>query len=403
MLRNKKAKYFIIMVVVGLIIAQATMLIYMFMSKSDFSKRGDIGEKQNLMFSSYQDAEKSLFYVDMSAKWAADEAFLGTALMGGFPKDSSCQEYLGFPVWELETGGDKNCLPEGETLDSAFTDSMNEILDRYFKLAPELLIPTDNYDVKVAFDPAVPGKSLVTGDARVPLNFDIKKKIITPGVSYSTYTAANIPAGPVGKGRKEQIISIISNYGSLISEYCAPKNVPSSLMVALIVQESGGNPLAISSTGCAGLNQFCHGTAKGYPQIFTKLTPCGSHKTYGTAACNAQNDDRFDPEKSINAGCQLVGGHLSGFGKYSAKAEFALASYNGGSGSIKAAIKKTGEDNPSWQTVALQITPELLADNGYSDWTYDRRVSKVKEITNYVNNILPMQSEAESQLAGNPG
>ncbi|MBI3033372.1 transglycosylase SLT domain-containing protein [Candidatus Woesearchaeota archaeon] len=69
-----------------------------------------------------------------------------------------------------------------------------------------------------------------------------------------------------------------------------------ALVKAFMYVESGGNPLRVSSTGCKGLLQFCLSTAKGkkFSEFFDEKT------------LDQENDDRFNPEKSIRAGKKYI-------------------------------------------------------------------------------------------------
>ena len=357
--KNKKAKYFILMVVLGMLIGEVAMLISIIETGSKLKSAGTIGLKQTLLFSSYQEAEKTLFYVDMSARWAAEEAFSKVALRGGFPDETACSSYLGFAVWDFE---DPNCIPAGTIREMAFSDSMNEILDWYFNKAPELLIPLDNYDIKVT--PLPDGKSLVAGTARIPLNFDVKKGIA--GVEYSKYTSVN-QQGPVGKTLQEKIKFVRDTYGGKIQKYVQQYGVPEleSVIGAQIAHESGGRQYALGFSGEVGISQFIAGTAKMYMDIFEKVTPCGcivkdggsiDCKKFGTwtaelaakagLKCNPDNDGRFDPEKSINAQVKYMAGEYKyyvgkGYTQENAM-HLALLSYNRGRGNVDEQIKSSG-------------------------------------------------------------
>ncbi|MEM4336428.1 MAG: lytic transglycosylase domain-containing protein [Candidatus Woesearchaeota archaeon] len=340
-IKNKKAKFFIIIVVTGLIIAQVTMLFYIIREQKQFA--GNIGLKAVLLFSSYQDAEETLFYVDTSAKLAAQEAFLRTARMGGFPeKPEDCQRYAGFAVWELDN--DK-CIPDADNtknknLQNAYGESLNNLLDEYFRLSPSLMIPTDkNYEISVVNigDSSSP-KTLVTGDAKLPLSLEIKKGVITPGVSYTTYnTAQDIK---IRGSEEEKLKQIYLKYGEFIrkaiEEEGGASEIPGiteSLIVALIMQESGGNPNARSYVGAVGLTQFMPGTAASYGLC--------SKGGGGKKPCE-DYDYRTDPEESIKAAVKYLK-YLAYkvYGGYKDNIRFALATYNGGLNKTK--IKKVAE------------------------------------------------------------
>ena len=370
MIKNKKAAFpFIIVVVSGLIIAQVTMLIFMFKSQKEFNDNGQIGLKQILLFTSYQESEKTLFYVDMAAKWAAEEAFLGTAFRGGFPDEAAeCQRYLGFALWDFE---DEKCLPDvanekNNNLALSYQDSMNDVLNRNFKLIPELLIPTDNYDVNIIPILEEPGKSLVTGAAKIPISFDIKKNIVTAGVDYTSYTSFNFPAS-TGKDVREKLEYVKTNYGQWIAQYSQQYGIPelAPVIAGQIVHESSGRQYAIGYSGEIGISQFIADTAKDYIDIFGQVTPCGcivkddgniDCKKYRTWSpelaaqagfkCNPENDGRFNPEKNINAQAKYMS---TLYKKYRNKEytddnaiHLALHGYNRGSSNVDKQTEKAG-------------------------------------------------------------
>ncbi len=393
--KNKKGKYFITLVSVFLIISLGAMLYFINKNQDESARKGDVGMKSKLITQTYQEAESSLFYIDMAAGYAAPDAYFLTAYEGGLPFDSPCGNHYNFMIWDFD---EEECIPVSENrkpVKDLFEIKMNEEIDNFFRIPESPVTQFNNYKINI-FEEEGREKTIVSGDAIVPLSFDMKKYDIETG--YTTYTLppASYPAGPVGKSNKEAISFIINTYGHLVSNYCAPLGVQDSLMVGLITQESRGKKFAISWTGCAGLNQFCLGTAREYSHILGDITPCscsGSSCTYGTAACNAANDGRFDPEKSIRAGCQLLYDYTSRFDGYTDKVKFGLAAYNGGPDTIRRAIKRTGEQDPSWETVSAHITPGLTRSVGMSG-------SKAKEIRGYVPAILNFQAEAENQLRG---
>ncbi len=171
--------------------------------------------------------------------------------------------------------------------------------------------------------------------------------------------------------------SIDARYGKIIENAVVGTDVSKALVIAVIAQESSGNPDAVSSSGCAGLMQFCGDTAKQYG-----LSP----------------EDRLVPEKAIPAGVQLLQDNMKSFSRYNDKNAFALAAYNGGPDLVTAAIKATGKNDPSWEEVKAEITQERIAEiysKSYRSDTYEKyfgttelRNKKVLEVRNYVAPIM---------------
>lgn len=112
----------------------------------------------------------------------------------------------------------------------------------------------------------------------------------------------------VGKNWTEQTLSrvrcIRENYGRELASAARNNGLSESLLIAVIVVESGGQPDAISSTGCTGLKQFTLRSAK----------------RFGLR-------DRFDPFESIRVGAE----HLADNLKYwRGDLDKAIAAYNAG-------------------------------------------------------------------------
>ena len=81
-------------------------------------------------------------------------------------------------------------------------------------------------------------------------------------------------------------------YRDLIEEYAAEYNLNPAFVSAIIMQESGYDPRAVSNKGAMGLMQFM-------PNTFDWVKKnCGYR--------NADTDIRFEPEASIKMGCYLL-------------------------------------------------------------------------------------------------
>lgn len=202
----------------------------------------------------------------------------------------------------------------------------------------------------------------------------------------------------------EKLKQIDANYGALIDSAISGTSVPKALVVAVIKTESNGNPYAVSSTQACGLMQFTYTTGEGYGLdaiICEKKCGCSTSCTKEQAErdCGCDlTDERFDPEKTIPAGVQLLQDNLKSFSGYTDRVAFTLAAYNGGSGLIKKAITATGKSDPSWEEVSAQITQELVAEvysDAFSDRVYKKsfgttemRNKKVTEVRTYANKVL---------------
>jgi soluble lytic murein transglycosylase-like protein len=95
---------------------------------------------------------------------------------------------------------------------------------------------------------------------------------------------------------------------AIVSRQSAIYGVPTGLVRAVIHQESGEDPSAISSAGAMGLMQLMPGTAD----------------AYGI-------NDPFDPEQNVAGGTALLADLLR---QYHGNVRLALAAYNAGSGAV---------------------------------------------------------------------
>ena len=146
-------------------------------------------------------------------------------------------------------------------------------------------------------------------------------------------------------------------------------------------QESGGDPLVISPTGCTGLMQFCYGTAQPYQDgtagivAFTNLQKCcqeasgesylceqemaacgGSRWCSAGYTCSPTNDDRLDPASSIKAGTHLL---RTLFDQYQNIPLMAVA-YNAGSPCASAIQARTGSQPTSQDVInSLDVCSSL--------------------------------------------
>ena len=83
--------------------------------------------------------------------------------------------------------------------------------------------------------------------------------------------------------------------------------VPESLLSALVKNESGGNPDAVSPAGAIGLTQLMPGTAEGL------------------------GVDPYDPEQNLLGGARYLRQQFDRFGSW----DLALAAYNAGPGAVE--------------------------------------------------------------------
>jgi len=100
----------------------------------------------------------------------------------------------------------------------------------------------------------------------------------------------------------------VEGYREMIEQHSALHGLDPDLIRAVIAAESGGDPLAISSSGAAGLMQLMPGTA---------------------AQLGVENV--FDPEQNIASGTRYLRSLLDRFGSV----EVALWAYNAGPAAVE--------------------------------------------------------------------
>ena len=183
-----------------------------------------------------------------------------------------------------------------------------------------------------------------------------------------------------------------------VASEAAANGVDELLVMAVITQESKGNPDAVSATGCAGLGQFCMSTATS--DAFAGIFGPGVRRCDcpGTGSCTADaagcaGDPRLDPIKSARA----IPLHLrldaeGPFVKYTDKWRFAIAAYNAGGGNVRAAIRASGRADPLWEDVV-----PYLRGTGMG-------VAKTEEVVTYVAKVTgywrALGGDAAPALAG---
>jgi cell wall-associated NlpC family hydrolase len=128
-------------------------------------------------------------------------------------------------------------------------------------------------------------------------------------------------------------VTVPAAYVATIQDAAAKYQLPASLLAAVVQQESGFNPNAVSSAGAEGIAQFMPTTASG------------------------MGVNPFDPTSAINGAAELLSSYASRFGSYAD----ALAAYNAGPG----AVEEYGGIPPYAETQAY--VPDVLNAAGLSE------------------------------------
>lgn len=177
-----------------------------------------------------------------------------------------------------------------------FSESIEKIIQgSNFKSAQERVsqIETILASQTKAVSPTLPKSDENQNEVNLPKFSDYMKIAPPQGLKYKV---AELPS--LSKGQIQQIV------GQVAEKY----QIDEKLVMALIQQESGFNPTAVSKTGAMGLMQLMPGTAK-----------------------NLRVLNPFSAEQNIEGGVKHLKGLLA---KYNGNLVLALAAYNAGGGSV---------------------------------------------------------------------
>lgn len=144
-------------------------------------------------------------------------------------------------------------------------------------------------------------------------------------------------------------------------------DISPALLAGMIRQESNFNPTAVSSVGAAGISQFMPATAKEMGlQVPDELVELdrrrislsgeGRHTEAEQVASQIralslqykdrpEEDERFNPELSVDAGARLLGKHMKAFEYDPQKA---VAAFNAGAGRVRQAERDSLQNGGTW-------------------------------------------------------
>lgn len=88
----------------------------------------EIGEKQFMLFDSYQEGEEILFFVKEAGRYTAYQTPYELAANGGYSSSSQCGNFAGFVLWNNQ---DEECFPDFKSTKQEFTIVFNKILNSY--------------------------------------------------------------------------------------------------------------------------------------------------------------------------------------------------------------------------------------------------------------------------------
>lgn len=168
----------------------------------------------------------------------------------------------------------------------------------------------------------------------------------------------------------------LSNLDGIISEASRQYNVPKSLIKAMIRQESGGNPNAVSKAGAGGLMQLMPGTAK----------------QLGVT-------NRFDPGQNIMGGTKYIRQMLD---MYGGNTQLALAAYNAGpynKAVMRGVIPKNGE-TPGYVRRVMAFEQQFRAIPSMKAETFNTKVNEQAQSANGAAQISVFNTSNNTNVGG---
>jgi|GEM_PF-4815643 len=181
------------------------------------------------------------------------------------------------------------------------------------------------------------------------------------------------PTGNTKLSSAKQNLERLGVMQDIIEETQKVKNVDPRLIVAIITQESGGDPTILNNLGYAGLGQigglaYTDAQRKGVfssPDGYKAGCKCSSGICHVNNVPACAGDERFDAKKNARASVQIFAQKLNHplFNEKTDKLKFGIASYNWGEGKVRDAMKKAwlakggsvekwNEVNPTWEETA---------------------------------------------------
>jgi len=150
MIKNKKSQEFIthITIILLLWVAVGYLMVVVFTETKPFET--EFGDIQIKILNVYSEGEKTLFYIDQSAKYSAQQAIYDLSQNGGFLEANKCGDYLGYNYWKTETQQFEECKPSTEeNFKLTFNTNLNKHFDQINSIY-KIMIPKNNYlDIKV--------------------------------------------------------------------------------------------------------------------------------------------------------------------------------------------------------------------------------------------------------------
>lgn len=357
------------------------MLVYaafIFTIEKPLTLTGTVGDLQLKLLDRYQKGEKAQIFIDYGARFSAYKALNDFALYGGLNYDE-CYDYRNdYSIWNSSCNPNENIA---DNFFSFFIPYFNIYLDSYELYLPEtydlsLNINKNSFDVigyaledtsldvglkeeKTQFKPEIKADEV----PYVPKKED---EMLAPVEEEKLPPLPKIEEKPERVKPKELEIKKAENLDVVISEAADKNKINKVIIKSIIQKESSFKQNAVSLVGAVGLMQLMPHTAqrlglrniyKGdefsemYKKFVKREITADELKAYQiqyvTELKNAIQgkstegliliDDRFDPEKNINAGTFYF---AKLYRLYGSDLRLALAAYNWGPGNVDRNCKR---------------------------------------------------------------
>lgn len=172
MIKSKKGLTILFGVIAGII---AAIVVSLLVNIKDTKQFSTIGEKSFTLLKYSKDAEKALFYIDQSSKYALQQAVYDLAKNGGISEsknEKTCGKFYGYSLWySLEKDETNNSLMKSCFDPNQINDNLKYYFDKnlniYLASYPSKISSGYTYQVKEGIE--------ITGEPTKQLKFDIKK------------------------------------------------------------------------------------------------------------------------------------------------------------------------------------------------------------------------------------
>ena len=344
---------------------------YIFTVEKPLTLTGTIGDLQLKLLDRYQKGEKAQLFIDYGARFSAYKTLNDFASYGGLNYDE-CYDYSNsYSIWN------SSCKPYDNIADnffSFFASYFNEYLNSY-----EVYIP-ETYDFSLSINKnsfEVIGNALE--DTSLDIGLEEKKSQFKPEIKAEEVPYISkkedevlvpaeeekLPQLPKTEEKPERIKpeelpKKTNGVDVIISEAADKNNIDKTIIKSIIFKESSFRTNAISPVGAVGLMQLMPHTAQrlGLRNIFKGDEFSEMYKKFVKREITAEElkayqiqyvaelksimrgknpdelfllDDRFDPEKNINAGTFYF---AKLYNLYDKDLRLALAAYNWGPGNV---------------------------------------------------------------------